>query len=808
VDSHDLAHGVCSFRVGLAEPLRGPACRHLAAGGADVFPPLILLAAACLSGGFETPEERAAVTLEGEAQWMAPLEWQRVQVSVPAGNARRVTLLVEAQPHGGVVWIDGVEASVPVRDASFEGSERSGWESSQGTRLEVLPYGPDGTQAARLVATEGQDGVLSVRQSLSCEPLTAVSASVLVATESPDDGVTITLKAEGPGGAQSSNSASGLRHTPSRVGSWVLQLRPGARATLPSREAVRAPLVTLDLRGSPGARARLALRDAAGTELAATEVEAPRNWSRFRALRVRLAEAMPVDLRVEAIDGMIEFDNVRVSPLAPLVDDGIPDAEIVYRAAGPVVVRLDEGVSNPSTLTPLRAFAAELMMGRTGEGDPIEVPLSLDPELPEEGYAVDRTEDSLAISAGGPRGARYALLSLAELVTPEVGESGQALLCGSSRGEPAFPFRGALLMHGEGGEGLALASSLRLNHACFEPDEGQSVGEELEAASALAVAAQATDIEPVPLLRLWGASLLGEQPLLAEGTEIDETVELDADGRAMLSHSVALIGTGRPLTVSSADDGRVYVEGRDYSVQAGELVFLPDEGFPADSEPWFVERLDGGAMKPGERVVLSYDAAVAGDPSLPVCPGRAQLGAAAFDLVERLRANTGCRWIRLDLGTALAAGTDEPCVSSGRSAEWLLRLRLRELGLMVQTSGLPLRFLLPARWAELGERADASPPFGGLPSCFVLLIEAGRATPSDFAALLDRLRAAPERQWVVAVGDSPEALAAWTEVATRCRRDGMGCLGLLAIPASGRPAPVGEVALATWNGATPEAATR
>ncbi len=758
----------------------------------------LVLALQLVGNGFESDLDRGAASLSEQAEWVAPLVWQPVTLTIATGNARQVTVEVRVDSPGGAVWVDGLSSpTLPVVNGSFSEPSPAGWEPSHGAVLEILPGGDVGGLAARVSgSTEG----VGLRQSLPCEPLTVVEATLVLAVEGPDDRASVVLRAGSRPGLEAVAAATLVPVLPpSRVGRWVALLRPGARLTVALPEGPAALGVELDARGSATSALRCAVREIGGALIAEEELAVGAGWERLVLAQAAREAGGPVTVEIEARGGPLQVDNVSV--VAPEVPFGTAAAWAGGRFVpdGPLLLTGERSLMGGHVLEPLRALSAALMAGRSGTGEPIEIPLVLDEMLAEEAYAIRCGADGLTLVASSPHGARYALLEAIGRTVPAVGDGRAGVLCGAVTHEPTVPWRGLRLGPEDAASELERASALRLNAVCLDPP---NTGDFLAQGRAMAEScreARARDLEPVPVLRLWGASALSDSPYLAEGSHVeDEAVRLDGDGRATLSRPNVLCGPGRGLVVREATTGAIYEPEFDYVILPGEVRFSPGVGFAPDAEPWLVERAPGGAMREGARLLVSYDVGPAEEPGLATCPGLVQAGEALADQLRRLRALTECRWLRLDPGPVPPQAGDGPCRGTGRAASRLRRERIRQLALVAAEGMEPVRVLVPAAaWREEGDTDPA--PWEWLPANAVVLVDAGLRPPAELAGLLAELCATPGRAWAVSVGDAPGVVEAWAAEAERARRAGSPCLGLLASSEGGRPAPALEVSRATWR---------
>lgn len=762
----------------------------------------LLLALPLLAEGFETDASRALASLEGPAIWATPLVWQREELSIATGNAREVTFEVQLARAGGAVWIDGLNASVPVRNSSFEdpapdGGGPPGWEPSAGAAATVLLAGAEGPHAVRLTGTEGG---AAIRQVLPCEPLTVVRVSVLLARENPEASVVVSLRM-GPSepDAREARAQPAFGLPPSRLGARVARLEDGGRLAVPIPEATQALRIGLDARGA-GASLRCTLREATGETARSVTLSAPPRWGRMWPLRVLRRAGGPCLLEVEARGGTLEVDNLDWAPPGAPVADAASLGEEGYGPLGPLMVSGSEELSGPLIMGPLRALSALLMPGRTGEGELTEVALRLDPDLPEEGYRVDSSPDGLSFAASTSRGARYALLEAADLTAPSVDTGAIGVISASATRAPALPWRGVWLTTDGLGADLEAAASLRLRYVCLDPPNEAGFESQVRAATEQSAQARSRALEPVPVLRLWGASALAESPLIAEGARVlEEAATFDADGRATLARTTALIGKDRGLVVTDLDDRASYEEGLDYTIQPGEGEFVLGTGFRPDGERWLLERTPDSRIAPEQTVLVSYDAAETGRSDSPVCPALSATLEALSAQLDRLRLATDCQWVRIDAGPRLPGAADGACLECGRTPRWLLRDLVRRLALHAEQGREVTRVLVPmSAWP--GDAGALTAPLDALPANAVFVVEAGRCGPDGFADLLSELRGSREREWLIAVGDAPGCAEAWARDAVEARAAGSRCLGLLAAPSDGRPAPAWEVARAGWRG--------
>lgn len=723
---------------------------------------LLLAALALAPVGFESDAECARCLLGEGASWEAPLVWREATMAVASGNARSVEVTFAA-PGTTAVWFSEVTVS------SEPGAEGAGAE----VRLD-----PGATR----------------RRSFRCEPRTEVTLRCLIAADAP--GALASLSLQPAGGEPVSTEWGELPCAPSRLGRRIARLQPGGRLSLAYATAPTRLGLSLDIRGGPGAALAVRLREGEGLELV-ERLEPGAAWQRARAVPVLRGSPSPCWLTLEAVgESPVDLDNLELGDLAPRVGEVSWREGDPFTPRGPLSVLLDAGFPIAPPFDPIRAFADALMRGNDAAGAPADASLTYVPTLAPDAYRVEVDGGSVRAFASDTRGARHALLALRELAASTAEGSGGVLPPLEATGAPVLPCRAVALDSDDAD--LRALSELRITHIALASRPDETFRSQLLRERALADRARAEALAVVPTLRVWGTSVLEEYPRLAEGARIEETLRLDADGRAALSAPCPLIGPGRPVLARSLRTGRPLAERRDWLLQAGTLSFVPGRGFADGGQAWLLEAIPGSGLRPGDQVRVTYDAAEPNRPETPLCPAQAQTDAILSRLLGRLVEATGADTVRLDLGPTEPRGEDAACRESDHTGPVLMRARVRALSLAAGRREPPVRLLLPLDHAARGAR-DPARPLVGLPSTAVVLIEAGGDPPAAHGAALAALAAEPSRAWLVAVADGDGTLAAWAQEAAVARGRGAQALGLVAVAGLGRPAPALEVALLGWS---------
>lgn len=132
-----------------------------------------------------------------------------------------------------------------------------------------------------------------------------------------------------------------------------------------------------------------------------------------------------------------------------------------------------------------------------------------------------------------------------------------------------------------------------------------------------------------------------------------------------------IVGKDSPVVVKN-QEGEVLSEGADYELIPGKTAFP----FSDKNAPWQIKRLEGGRIKPGGSVRISYNFARNGV-NVP-CPMEPQYSVLAKPLVQKIVRELNLNYIHLDYNEPSGGCSDSRCLATHESAGALLARHVNE----------------------------------------------------------------------------------------------------------------------------------
>lgn len=266
---------------------------------------------------------------------------------------------------------------------------------------------------------------------------------------------------------------------------------------------------------------------------------------------------------------------------------------------------------------------------------------------PVQQYHLLVSDTSVGIVADGLPGLFYGLVTLRQLIT----DTGR-MPCLSIRDAPDLPWRGAYVGGGGGmpggsiEEAIPRLAALKLNFAVFESADFYHLDNPEIADRWRSIAQRCREhfIEPIPELQSlgWGHAVLEIEPRAVEGATVERQPFIVRDG---VLEPVAQVGTDQhgqagtdagdgaassvsfpplvnvilteasPLAITDSGGEVVYEAGKDYRIAATATIKPP---YAADAPPLRIEAMEGGYLKEGDSVMITYD--YAPPDSVTCCP--------------------------------------------------------------------------------------------------------------------------------------------------------------------------------------------
>jgi hypothetical protein len=663
-----------------------------------------LLMLCLVPGDLETAADRERLILDGSAQWFTPLPWERMDVEF--GTGEHLGVIVRLMPQGGPCWFRGPVGGLAVDNPSLALaplSERpEPWMALDWAAVDVLDGG-----SIRLSPTTG-DVPPGLAQLVPVPALTQQRVSIWAAALGRDDRAVLEVLPatddEVIAGRWSGEPRQPLASAfvdgqaiDEVLGSHALRLSSGGSATLSvSPSEGRALQVGCLARASSG-RASLTLSVRAdGHTVAARRIALRSRWAPVPPLRVLVPRgAEDVTVSWETGAAPIAIDGLYAGPLRGRFLGQIPvspDADPV-EIGGPLRVSVDQSIMGSLAEARVRSLGQEVIRGAPLEGEFARISLEPDPSLPPQAYRIEAPggAELPRLFAADRLGAAYALDDLQGLVVRQ--EARSLMLASDMAGQPAVALRGAIIGTEPGPElrdDLRVLSDARFTHLVGsthrwgrldDPEVARDAADLLEAAAGL-------DMTVVAELRLWGGSLLIDEPMLASTATAEERVRLRELRPTLLSHANTVVTEIKRPVVTSEDGETVFVEGEDYTLMPGITAFGAD-GYDASAPRWGIARTEMGGIPDGATVLVTHHYVTATGTRW-VAPDLAEPAVrdALVDDLERLSATLGEARVVLDLGPLAD-------VNSEAERERLIGL-LRSLAILVQEQWPGLTPVVPS----------------------------------------------------------------------------------------------------------------
>lgn len=752
-----------------------------------------------MAGDLETPEDRSTFEMRGPVRWVLPLEWSDLLVSFDTAERLEVLVELSVGPGSGYALFDAVRSSLTLRDPSFEratGDALAGWAAIPPWAAAISGHCLDGKTSLRIDAPglhQAEPAV--VQQRARCEALTRQDVAVAVASPLLEADARLVVRAVGDDGSEGgiiATSAPLPRRRADRHGMVVARLDAGGSLRrIAGVSAGGALQVAADARSDDGGQLAVSVGLESGEELLVT-TKLTAAWQRIGPLTIGLLEGGRVEVEVSCTAGSAVVDNIRVGApemrFASLQDECSSAAS--FAVTGAFRARVDATLDDEACRWAARRLADLVMVGRRPVGEPVEFAVARSEVLGDQAFRLEVGPDGVLAEAGGRPGARYALLQAAELVAQT--NHVPCLLGATIESEPALPWRGASAAEPTE-EAMTDLAELRYTHLIIKSSDAQPAGALLRARRARATQ---LGLSTVPTTPAFGPAVLRGAPMLADGAHVEgELVVL----RGLETTPIArpnIIVTELTEPVVTSDDGlTVYKQGVDYRIVPGITSCGPG-GYETQARRWSLARLEGGAIRDGAAVRVSYDHVdLTGTTDVPICLAEPRARELLGDEVRRTIVAAQPDAVLLDFGPTLPRGQDSRYRSQRHGVTRILQEVVRELGRACAEVSL----LVPAHvLAPEGDLARVRPLW--LPRNVVLVLDAARVgRGEDSARSAIALISALDRGFVVRVPGDRDTIRTWTREAARARLSSAPCLGVLCDPAPEYETAFEDAARASWS---------
>lgn len=753
------------------------------------------------AGDLETPEDRGRFVLEGRAEWFRPLPWTRLEARFSTGQ--RLGVVIRLIPGAHSAWFRGPIGGLDVANPGFGISPISGrpepwsaldwstWEATASGAMRLDPT-PEGIPAG-LYQVVPVPAMTELSVSVWAASLAAAGRPRLEVLPATDDEV-LTSTWDGSERAPMASAVGRGRPIDTVLGNTALRLTGGASATLdvpaPAGQVVR--MECLGRSDTGRARLTMEVRTPDGQRLAARTVVLAPSWGSVTPLVAWVPhEVDSVILTWSAAQTTLSVDNLQVGGLGTAFVE--PSALRVegepIPAHGPVRVVVEQPIAGPSARARAREFAQELMVGAPLVGDLMEVQAHADPTLSAQSYYVtcDGSGRLPEIHAADSLAAAYALSDLREMIAQ--GAVGSGLIPVAFRNQPVIAWRGARLGGGpteEPSTSIAALGMARFTHLLPCSPWWGRLGDPEVARQVAALLAECSeqDLVLIPVLELWGESLLRDSPALAVTTLAEETVRLEETRPALLASPNTVVTERKPIVVTSEDGRITYAEGTDYLLVPGVTAFS-DSGYDRASLRWGLVRTESGRIRDGQVVRVTHHYVGLTDTTrVPPDLGEPAVVEAIADDLRRIHTLMHPPMAVLDPGPLADPPRPE---NSGRIVDLVRTLALRAVE---EWPGL--RLVIPSN--VLGaSSAEASRALRRLPHTCTVLMQ------GDEQADYERLSGRGHHVLVAVQGDAHTVARAAGRVAQWSTQNS-GAIGLV-VDLPDLPAPVLELECgrAAWS---------
>lgn len=760
---------------------------------------LVLLSLVCaFPGDLETPGDRDRLALEGRAEWFRPLPWTRIEARFVTGQ--HLGVVVRLVPDGGTAWfrgpVGGLSVGNPGLTAERGSTQVSGWGSHHWEAVEIAEGG-----AIRLTDT-GRGDPAGLYQVVPVPAMTEQSTAVWAAClgvghrarlevlPATDEEV-ISGTWDGSARQPLASVVAHGRPLDQTLGETALRLSGGAIASTETvAPAGRAIQVGCVARSDSGrATLTLAVRSSDGALLASRRAVLQPEWGRAPALVAWLPEGTTgVTVSWSSGQSPLSIDNLYVGPvLRDFSPGGFADLSEGIAVDGPLRIAIDQAVGGGAIETYARELARDLAWGAPLEGPLAEVTVQADPTLPPQSYRVvnDGAAAMPQVMVADSAAAAYALDDLRGLVAFQ--GSRAMLMAAAFEGGPIIPWRGAVLSEPvptQVSRSVAALASARFSHVLLATSLWGRLGDAqaLRRAGALEAEVVRHGMVPVPVLRMWGESLLRDRPMLAATSEATETLQLRELRPTLLSHSNTVITDLKGIRVTSEDERVIYVDGEDYVVIPGITAF-GDEGYRPTNAPWGIARAATGRIADGQKVQVTHQyVADAGTPRVSPDLAEPEVHQALMDDLRRIQLQAGPTMVVLDAGPLGATGDPSDLLSLVRSLA------------LTAAKEWPGMLLVAPSEVILRPGSDTASRLRQLPRTCVILMR------GDDPAMFRELSARGHRV-LVSVGADPATVARAASRVHAWEEAGAGAMGVAVdLPEAGPPLVEFEAGHAAWIG--------
>ncbi|MHA1574394.1 MAG: glycoside hydrolase family 20 zincin-like fold domain-containing protein [Alphaproteobacteria bacterium] len=799
----------------------------------------------------------------GDVEPSTRFQWHRELLKFNTGEYRRLRLYVRLQDGTGTVRFDEIASEgLTLRNGGFEhGRENKidGWGQDDVGKTVFLDERVKAAGKRSLRITRTKPGTSRAWVDIRCEPNRTYSIRGLMRVENVTVGRAYMevygIHDDGTHGAILSMGRFLTGSTLSAHGRYVCALRNGGsvwqQVTLPANRNIE---VSVEINAAELARGtlRLTLADSAENRVLGQAKFSRAKIAPVRAAWEALAARFPcrpeaagrrVELRLTLDDaeGIAYCDNVsirspRIAPQPKRVT--WRGAEENFRLTSDVVLVVSDSAQGRELTGPrllqdelerragFRPPVVKFSQWRPGGrailiGEPDEHPgvrsalqrrgLQLPRES--EGYLLDVSRGRVLVAGLEPRGAFYATMTLMEMFV-DSGEGIAEIAAARIVDWPELPLRGTYGLKGDVASAARYFARLKLNAVLIESGEFYQMHKPEVRGKWQRLFKTLRDhfLEPIPEIQSFGHAhaVLGQNPNCAEAKWVqDEPYVLKGEQFVEVKHRNIIETPSSHLTATSADKRTVYVEGKAYRLERGELRLR----YRGKLKPWRIARIATGRIPDGAKVLLSYDyvpverAPFPHDWGRSYCPNEPLVYEIMKSAIQNTVRYLRPRYLHIGHDEIGMMNADSRCRKAGKTNAENLAADIAKLRASAREVDPRIELMM---WADmlnpyhLGKVHKQDPTLGAvdlLPKDVIMCVwfysagqpqNVGWKSIEFFARKGFRTTGSP---WY-----DKQCAREWSEVCSRARKQGLNCLGVIYTSWSGRWDALEECASSAWRG--------
>lgn len=323
----------------------------------------------------------------------------------------------------------------------------------------------------------------------------------------------------------------------------------------------------------------------------------------------------------------------------------------------------------------------------------------------DEGYVINVFRDRILVIGNKPQGIFYGMQTLFQMFNK--GPSSISMPAVKIIDYPLAKIRGVHVLGvnlDEAKDLIDMMSRLKMNFVIFQSGKYFQLGKEdnLERFKEIYLYAKMHYIEAVPEISTFGVGIdvFNIDPMTAEGTFICDERYRFVNNEAFLANG----GNNPMVNVIRSEDSDIlvksltgrdtFVEGKDYRVIDGDI----SPNYDSSARPTRIIRVEGGSIKDGEEVLISYDLVEKRckdcEWSVPYCPSSERTYKVVFGVLEDIIKDFQPSYISVTHDEIRGINRDSRCLKRNLSNAEILSDELTRLNDFVSGFGLGTRLLI------------------------------------------------------------------------------------------------------------------